>query len=325
MLSLNEDIKNKKFDQIYLFYGEESYLKRQYKHRMKKAIITEDDSMNYSYFEGRKTNISDIMDIADTMPFFSEKRLLIVENSGFFKEEAGDLADYLKRLPATACIIFIEDEIDKRGKLYKAVKQTGRIVEFSTQSEGTLMKWIQNLIKAENKVMNKEVITYFLYKTGLEMENIFQELEKLLCYTLNKSQITKEDVDAVCTEQIQNSIFKMVDAIGEKKQKQALEYYYDLMALKEPPMKIMYLIARQFQILLEIKELMQKGCQYQEISRKTGYRDFAVKKYLTQAKRFSPVTIKNALKNCAEMEEAVKLGKINDTMSVELLIVQYSS
>lgn len=325
MLSLNEDIKNKKFEKLYLFCGDEAYLKRQYKNRMKKAIIPEDDTLNYAYFEGNKTSVSEIIDLADTMPFFSDKRLIVIENSGFFKEEAEQLTSYLSRMPDTTCIIFVEEEIDKRGRLFKAVKQNGRVVEFATQNENTLVKWIKKLVADEKRSMSNDVVLGFLNKTGTDMENIYQELEKVLCYTIGKSEITMKDVDAVCTEQIQNQIFKMVDAIGEKKQKQALEYYYDLMALKEPPMKIMYLISRQFTILLEVKELMQKGYNYQAISEKTGYRDFAVKRYQSQARQFATETLKSALYNCAAMEEAVKTGKLNDSISVELLIVRYSA
>ena len=93
MKSLNEDIKSGKFKNVYLLYGEEAYLKKQYKDRMKKAIIPDGDTMNYAYYEGKGINPAELVDLAETMPFFADLRLIVVENSGFFKNSATELAD----------------------------------------------------------------------------------------------------------------------------------------------------------------------------------------------------------------------------------------
>ena len=90
------------------------------------------------------------------------------------------------------------------------------------------------------------------------MENISKELEKLLCYTMGRDVITSEDVKAICTEQTENKIFEMINAIAEKRQKKALDLYYDLLALKEPPMRILYLITRQFNLLMQVKDLQNQ-------------------------------------------------------------------
>ena len=135
MKSLNEDLKTGQFKQIYLLYGEEAYLKKQYKDRFVKTMIPEGDTMNYSYYEGKNTNPKEIIDLAETMPFFAERRLIVLENTGFFKNAAPELADYLKEVPSTTYLIFIEEEIDKRGKMYKAVKACGHMVELKRQDE----------------------------------------------------------------------------------------------------------------------------------------------------------------------------------------------
>ena len=129
MKSLNEDIKTGQFKSVYLLYGEEAYLKKQYKERMTKAMIPDGDTINYAYYEGKGIRPGELIDLAETMPFFAERRLITVENSGFFKNAVPELADYIKTMPDTACFLFIENEIDKRGKMYKAVKDKGRIVE----------------------------------------------------------------------------------------------------------------------------------------------------------------------------------------------------
>ena len=236
MKTLNEDLKSRQFKQVYLLCGEEGYLKKQYKNRFVKAMLPEGDTMNYSYYEGKNTPVKEAIDLAETLPFFAERRLIVFENTGFFKTAAGaDLADYIKDMPETTCFIFVEEEIDKRNKLYKAVKSKGYIAELSTQDAGTLKRWVAGLVRKEQKQISESVIVYFLDKVGTDMENIQGELEKVFCYALERDTITKEDIDAVCVTQITNHIFEMVDAVAAGNQQKALDLYYELLALKEPP------------------------------------------------------------------------------------------
>ena len=151
MKSLNEDLKTGQFKQIYLLYGEEGYLKKQYKERLTKAMLPEGDTMNYAYYEGKNVDVKEVIDLAETLPFFSERRLLVFENTGFFKSAGADLAEYVKEMPQTSFFLFVESEVDKRSKLYKAVKAKGRIVELSMQDEGTLKRWVAGLVRKENK------------------------------------------------------------------------------------------------------------------------------------------------------------------------------
>ena len=218
MKNLNEDLKTGQFKQIYLLYGEEGYLKRQYRDRFIKAMLPEGDTMNYAHYEGKNINVREVIDLAETLPFFAERRLIVFEDTGFFKSAGAELADYIKDMPDTTYFIFVENEVDKRSRLYKAVKAKGYIVELSTQDEGTLKRWIQGIVRREKKQIPDSVILYFLNKVGTDMENIQRELEKVFCYSLDRQEITKEDIDAVCVTQITNHIFDMVNAVADKNQ-----------------------------------------------------------------------------------------------------------
>lgn len=325
MQQLIDDIKNSRLKQMYLLYGEEAYLRLQYRDKLKSALISPDDTMNYHYFEGKDTNPLELIDLAETMPFFAERRVIFVENSGLFKKASDQLAEYLKNPAPTAAFVFVETEVDKRGKMFKAIKDGGRAVEFGTQNEATLKKWILVTLKKEGKKISEPTLNYFLQKTGTDMENIRRELEKVFCYALEREVITAEDIDAVCIRQVSNQIFDMVEAIAMRRQKQALKLYYDLLSLKEPPMRILFLVGRQFNLLMQVKELKKKGYDDKRIGEKTGLHGFIVKKYVNQSSRFSMEELKGALKACVEADEAVKTGKMNDVMSVELLIIRYSS
>ena len=259
------------------------------------------------------------------MPFLAERRVIVVENSGFFKSAQDKLADYLKQLPETSFFIFVEPQVDKRGKLYKACKEVGYIAEFNVQDEQTLRRWILGRLNKEQKLITERALAVFMERTGSDMENIASELEKLLCYTLEKPDITETDVDAICTRQINNRIFDMIEAVASKRQEAALELYYDLLALKEPPMRILFLIARQYNLLYQTKLLKGKGYDNKSIASKLGLSPFIAGKYVTQASRFEKETLRKSLEQCVEAEENVKTGKMADNLSVELLIVQFSS
>lgn len=323
MKFLNDHIKSGQFKNVYLVYGEERYLVQQYKNRLKEAMIGE-DTMNYTYFEGRKTDVNQLIDVFDTLPFFAEKKLVLIENSGYFKSANDKLTDYIHRLPPYLYLVFIEEEVDKRGKLYKAVNQQGYAAEMKYQSEGVLDKWITGLVQKEGKQISGPAKRLLLTKCGVEMENIRSETEKLICYCMDRAQIEEADVEAVCTTRTANRIFDMVTAIALHRQRQALELYYDLLLLKEPPMRILYLITRQFNLLLQVRELSEQHLDNATMARQMGIAPFLVGKYLGQAKGFSSATLKEALYDMASMEEAVKTGNMQDQAAVELIIIKYS-
>lgn len=327
MKRIAQDIKSGEFAHIYLLYGEEAYLRKQYRDNLKKALVPADDTMNCSIYAGKEINVNEVIDLAGTMPFFAERRVIVVENSGLFKAGSYDrLVELLKDMPQTSYMIFAEEEVDKRGKLYKAVTANGYAALCEMQDEATLKKWIMGLLKRENKMITADALNLLLDKTGANMETIKREVEKLICYKYFDEGITAEDVEELCIVQIQNRIFDMVEAVAAKNQKTALALYYDLLALKEAPMKILALIARQFHMLLQVKEMKQKGYPESEIAKQTGLNPYYLKKkYIPQAAQFPLPGLEAALRACVDAEERVKTGKMSDTMSVELIIVGLSA
>ena len=198
-------------------------------------------------------------------------------------------------------------------------------MELARQDEKTLVRWIYGNVKKEGKQITESSIHYLLSKCGTDMENLQKEMEKLFCYTLDKEVIQIEDMDAICTTQITNEIFDMVNAVAEKKQKRALDRYYDLLALKEPAMRILYLLSRQFRLLMEVKEMTGQGYDKKSIASKSGLHPFAVGKYIEQSRRFSKKELRNILEDSVDIEERVKTGRLQDVLAVELFIVKYSS
>ena len=324
MQQLIQDLKSETYKPMYLLFGEEDYLRKQYRDKLKAALVAEGDTMNYHYYEGKDINVGEIIDLAETLPFFADRRVIVLENSGLCKSGGDMLAEYLKTPAESVLFILVETQIDKRCRLFKTIKDGGRVCEFAAQNEMTLKKWIYSLSKQDNKAVDERTINHFLEKTGTEMSNIRTEWEKLMCYCMDKDVVTPADIDAVCTQRVSNRIFEMVAAIAEKRQQEALDMYHDLLTLKEPPMGILALIARQFNLMLQVKELQMKNIHSRQIAEKVGLAPFIVQKYEKQASRFKMKELKDALAACVAADEAVKTGRLNDVLSIELLIIERS-
>ncbi len=321
MQTLNQDIKNHSFKPVYLLYGEEAFLKNSYKNRLKEAI-SGDDTMNYNHFEGKGLDVNELISLADTMPFFAEKRLILVEDSGFFKSAADEMAAYLPQMPDTTCLIFVESEVDKRNKMFKRVKELGYAAEMTRQDSAQLGRWAGAILAKEGKKITGRTMELFLNMVGDDMENIKMELDKLISYTLGRDIITDEDVEAICTVRVTNKIFEMVTCIVNRQTRKAMDLYEDLLTLKEPPMRIMFLIARQFNQILQVKELMAKGMEKSAIASRLKLPPFVVGKMMPQAKSFSREQILAYVNECVDAEEAVKTGRLADRMAVELLLTR---
>ena len=302
MKNIQEDIKTGNFKQAYLLYGEEAYLKQQYKHKLVQALNPEDDTMNFNHYEGRNIDVKELIDLCETMPFFADRRVVLLEDTGFFKNKCDELADYMKELPDYLCLIFVENEDEK-----------------------TLMRWAAGLLKKEGKMITQRDMELLLTMTGVDMGNLRMELEKIISYTGDRDVVTGEDIQQVCTTQTQNKIFDMVRAVTEKNQKRALDLYYDLLTLKEPPMRILFLLAKQFRQLLLVIEYAEEGIPQPVMASRLGVPSFVVKNIAVCARSYRISELRQAVTDFVDAEEAVKTGRLQDVLSVELLIVKYIS
>ncbi|MBR6329739.1 MAG: DNA polymerase III subunit delta [Lachnospiraceae bacterium] len=324
MRGIDQDVKDGKFSKAYLLFGTEEYLKSYYKKKLCGALCDPEDTMNYTRFEGKDVNPAAVIDLAETLPFFKDRRLILIENSGFFKGSCDELADYLKSPCETTCFVFCENDVDKRSRMYKAVKNAGRIEELVSPGEDELVSWCAALFKRYEKKVRRGSILRLFEQSGTDMNVLKNEIEKVVSYMGGREIVEDADIDEVCTREIRNQIFDMVEAITDKKSRKAFSLYYDLLALKEPPMRILFLIARQFNMLMQVKELSQITRDPKELAGKTGLHPYVAKKYLMKCPSYSMDYLKQALEECLSLEQDVKSGKLTDTMAVELLIAEKS-
>jgi DNA polymerase-3 subunit delta len=316
MKNINQDIESQNIKQFYLLFGAEDYLKGQYRDKLVTALVDVEDNMNYNYYEGKGINVQSVLDIGETMPFFADSRVIVIENSGLFKKCPEDFEKKLQALPESTHIIFVENEVDKRNRLYKWIGKAGYVSEMNTPDEKMLLGWVKGLCKKEEKQMDDSVIIYFVEHMGTDMLLLKNELEKLFSYCYGKSEITIEDVRQVCVSQAEDKLFDMLDAIGNHNQEKAL--------LREPAMRVLYMFTRHFHILMQVNALSEEGKDNKTIASACGIPPFLVKKYAAQAGKYTYQQLRCMVEQCQDTDERIKTGRVQDTVGVELLIVEFS-
>jgi len=324
MKQIAEDIRSGSFKQTYLLFGEEAYLRRLYLSRLLEALGAADGDMNFTRITGNNPDDEGIISICETLPFFAEKRTVLLDDTGLFKEKHERLLEYLKQLPEYLVLIINEAAADKRSKLYKELAKSGCAAEFAVLDEKALTDYVLRRLGRDNKKIRKSTLEKFLSNSGNDLSYINNELEKLTAYTQGREEITAEDVKAVCSPVIENRIFDLVSAAAEGNRSKALEKYDDLLVLKEQPMRILYLIARQFERLMHIKELQEKGFGQAAIAEQLKIKPYAVKMSMPAARRYTLDQLKDAVNEMVQFETDVKTGMLDERLSVELIIMKYS-
>ena len=315
---LNEDIKSGKFKSLYLLCGSEKFLVLSYKKRLKKAMV--EDDMNYNYFEGKQLEESELMDAIATLPFFAAARCIIIEKSNLFKAASERFIEFLETAPKSSHVIFVEEEVDKKSKLYKKVKELGHIAVFNTVESGELRKWIVGFIKRYGKEISFPDAELILNYVGNDMNRLSMELEKLISFVGDKRLVEKSDIESIVSESLQNKIFEMINAIVVRNTERAIDIYEDLLALKEAPLKIISLISGQFNQLLNIKDMLIEGVGKKEIGAKLKLTDYITNKLVKQCQGFDRKRLYAYLNKCIELEFDVKRGIIGERLALELII-----
>ena len=319
-----EVIKN-----LYLCYGKEDYMKKKYVDNIKNKIIDPTyEIMNLESHDGKGLGIDQIIEFSETMPFMSDRRLMIIKDSGLFKsgkkEESTKFADYIDKLPTTVCIVFMESEIDKRMSLYKKANKNHVVVEFKTPSDKELVAMAKKELKRYGVKMSNPVVEYFVRVVPPGMESIINEIKKLASYK-DDGDITKEEIDMVCTQSLDVRIFELVKMLGNKDTKGVLEIYSNLLEMKESPIGILAMMARQFRMILKVKYMRQKGHANPSIVSRTGFRHFMVTECVRQSPNFTFKQLEGAIKECLEADEAIKTGMMRPELAVELILIKYST
>lgn len=340
---------NNSIANVYLFYGAEAFKRRTQKEKLKK-LVAGSDSMNYAYFEGKDIDFSAVYDSVVTLPFFADKRLVIVENSGKFKiskkaakeaensedgaeqaEAAGKddrsdamLEKILADLPETTCLAFFEEEAAKNKKIFKTIAKMGVVTECAPDDKNTLVMWLAKGFNAAGKKIRRSTIELMIDRSGTDYDRLRTEYEKVIAYAGDRDEITDNDVVSVTSEDIEARIFDMLDAMCARNKAKVLEKYYSLTVNNAHPLYILAMIRTQFRTLLQVAEMDMAGRNKYEMAQRLGKRDFIIERSLRNIRYFPPEKLEKILDIINDTDMKSKRGLIAPQIGVEMMLVEFS-
>lgn len=339
--TLLKDIKEDNVSKVYLIYGREKYLVGKSIEAIKDKYFhnTNDESFNYNYFDGIKDDLDVVLNSCETLPFMGDKRIVIVRSKEIFsgnksvlgKDDEEKLTEYMSNIPETTCLVFIAGEkIDKRKKIVKEIKSNGKIMELQKLDKSTLTKWTQKILNGYNKKINSSTLEGLIDSLGyLDRESnttlfdVENELKKLCDFAADKSTIETSDVEKIMSKPIENNIFLLVDAVGNKNSDIALRMFNQMLVGGEPEGRILHMIVRQFKILNKVKVMLGTGYTAIAIAPKISLPQYIVKKYVKQSNSFSEKELLDILNSAVETERKIKTGKMASKLAIEMLITEF--
>lgn len=314
----NDSINQGDFKRVYLIYGEERYLVQHYAEAITKAIGEPDN------FEGAAP-IENIILAANTLPFFTEKRLVRVKDSKLFvsgrKADSEAMTAYLPQVPGSTVLVFTESEVDRRGRLFKKAVEMGGVLECETPSPQTLVTWLSRIFKEKGKTIDQAAANILIRYSASNMTTLVQEAEKLSAYIGQRQGVTLQDIEAICSPTLQTRVFDLIAAMGNGRIAEALNMYQNMLLMKEQPLMILAMIIRQFRIILMVKAANEKRMPKAQMAKELGLRSFIIDEALNQGRQFSTPETIQALQACQDTDIKIKTGLINAEIGVELLIM----
>lgn len=326
---------------FYLLHGEDEYSRSLELAKMKAKLgdPTVVD-LNTTVLDGRKTTFEELTHVCDTVPFLSDKRLVIVNDlaARFERQRAATregseqdsallqrLREYLSGLPDSARLVFLEGKkISKANPIYKLARTSehGYEREFKPLRGAALDRWIADRAQEKGGQIEPAAVSLLAAFVGNDLRLLENEIEKLLTYVGESSPIREQDVRLLVSYVQEADIFQMVDALGRRDGRQAMTLLHRLLEGGQPPLYLLHMIVRQFRMLLQVKELRGKGTSPADIRALLGLHPFVVEKMVRQSPNFSVAQLEDIYHRLLEIDVAVKTGETEPRLALGMFVAE---
>ena len=332
-----KELREGRIRPCYICYGMESYLVDEFVDRLIEQVTApEDRDMAIVRFDLAETSLNDVIDEAQTPPFLAPRKVIIAKDSALFsaaretakvEHQPQLLIDYLaKPLDSTVLVFIVQHEkLDERKKLVKTAKSLDAVVHFAPLSAGDLVKWILRRAEKQGRRMHADAADELIRCAGTNMRSLAAETDKLILHAGEDGEITTEAVRQLVPPTVEQSVFKLTDELAALRTEQALAIYHDLLRQKEEPIRLAALLIRQIRLMLLIKELSGQGIPQQQMAGQLGLRPYAVKLMAQQARNFSIDRLAGLLSELADLDYAMKSGKVDKALGLELFLLRTAS
>ncbi|MFH2012708.1 MAG: DNA polymerase III subunit delta [Pseudomonadota bacterium] len=308
---------------VYYLYGDETYLIDEALRNIEERVISSGfKDFNYDIFYGSENVAPEIINAAQTIPALSQKRLIVVKDAGQLSaKDIEQLTSYISDPSPFACLVFIGEKVNLRAKFFVHLLECGVIAQLNHPKERELPYWIQKVAGRFNNKISKDAVALLIEVVGNNLQQLYNEIEKVSIFIGEKRTIEVEDFEAVVTELKVESIFTLVDAVGNKDREKALNILIKILASGEDHLRILGMIIRQFRLIFITKELLQKGLKPTEIGNKLKINRYFLEGFLKQVDQFSFDELKGAFDKFLNTDLALKSSRISKRLILERLIL----
>ena len=330
-MDLKSAIKAKNIGRLYIFHGEEMFLLRYYLEQMKKILVYElTESFNYTRLTAETFELQTFVDAVESFPMMAESTMVVVDDVDIFKLPEGDrnkLAEVFADIPDHCTVVFTYETVawkpDKRyKKFYEAVDEAANVVEFAKQEQRDLIAWIQRHFAAAKKQITPELCAYLIDITGGTMTALAGEISKIVSYS-GAEHICKADIDAVVEPVLDAVVFQMTDMLSQGNYGAALQKLQTLLKMQQEPIPILGAIGGSFRRIATARTLLDNGQQPAMLQKLCApMTDYAARKTMDAARRFSPEFCKKAAQLVVETDYKMKTSFDEQERLLELLILQ---
>lgn len=310
---------------VYLLYGEDNYLKNEFVKKAKKSFGELQLGINYIQID--ESNVNNVISDIETPAFGYERKMIIVKNANLMQKKnaiSDKLSEYLndadKQILDSIELIIVEDSVEKNA-LFNMISKIGMIKEFNEQKIGQLITKVKSISAAYGVQIQENVAQYFIECTGTNMEDIINEIRKLIEYAGKGGTIKKEDIDSLTIKKSESVIFDLTDNLGKKNIHEAINVLHDLIYAKEPVQKILVMLYNHFKKLYIVQ--LSNGQNVAQNLKLKPNQTFLVSKYQNQAKFFTQDEIRNLLNEFMYIDEASKSGNLDINVGLESVLCRY--
>ena len=311
---------------LYIFHGEETYLRDYYLGQLKQKLLPPGmEAFNYHTLSGKDFDLKQLEQLIDCLPMMGQRTLIVVSDYDLFKGDKDGLVRVFSDLPEYVCLVFVYDLIpykaDARTKLAGVIKEKGSVVPFNRQEQGDLVDWIFRRFRAMDHDISTEDAKYLIFLCGDLMTTLISEIGKIGAYAKNH-RVTRADIDAVATPQLDAVVFEMTDAIAAGDFDKAAGVLGDLFHMQEPPIKLLSVLGKHLRQLYSARLALEdkRGASY--LMELWGLRSaYPAQRLMQSAKRFSLSWCRWAVVRCAQTDLAMKsTGSAGEELLTGLLM-----
>ncbi len=330
--ALKQDLRRGAPKNLYVFHGEEAYLREFYLEELKKAVLPAGlEDFNHRAAEGKDCSVEWLEQAVDCLPMMSERTLVEVTDFDLFagRERQEQLVKLLRGIPDYCCVVFVYDLIpyraDGRSKLAALLKEKQAVVEFRRQEQGDLTDWIVRRFKAAGHTIDTGDARYLIFLCGDLMNNLAAEIGKISAYA-GHQRVTREDIDAVAIPVIEAVVFQMTDAMARKDFDRAASVLADLLHSQEPPVMVLSVMGKYFRQLYTARLGLERNMGREDFMALWGMKNaYPAEKIMDAARRFSLPWCRYAVRRCAETDLLLKANYGREGDILTALLVELAS